>query len=273
MERNRPLDQGTSNRNELFQQLDEDFVFKLASSEKDRQRVYRLRYKVYCQEIGYNPPYNDNSALELDIYDENALHCMLEHRKSGIVAGCFRLVLPAPEAMNSAIRLPLQEYGGRSLTHTTLHPDLLPFHEICEISRFATAREFRNRPINNETLDEGSITYEFSPEERRVFPLLTIVLFLATHALVDLVERRHIFAMMASRLPRLLAMSGFRFTRIGEAIELHGKRNAFYIDNHGAQRDMNRELVEPYLRVRKQLAPQLSRALSDRSLINLVQPS
>lgn len=265
--------QGNANRSELFAQFDADFAFKLACSDKDRRRVYRLRYQVYCQEIGYSPPNEEAAALELDAYDENALHCLLEHRNSGIAAGCFRLVLPTHDRSRSEIRLPLQEYGGRSLTHKTLHPNHLPLDKICEISRFATAREFRNRPIKHETLDKNDIAYEFSPAERRIFPLLTIALFLATHALVDLVDRRHIFAMMTSRLPRLLAMSGFRFMRIGDAIELHGMRNAFYIDNLVAQQDMHRELVEPYRRIRHQLSAQLPRALADRGLLSLVEQS
>lgn len=273
MLRSKRQQQGAGNRSEAFRQLDKDFAFKLACDDKDRLRVYRLRYRVYCQEIGYSPPNDDDGALEQDAYDANALHCLLEHRASGIAAGCFRLVLPASDDSQARIKLPLQEYGGRSLTHSLLHPDRLPIKEICEISRFATAREFRNRPIKHETLSEDSIAYEFSPEERRVFPLLTIALFLATHSLVDLVGRRHIFAMMSSRLPRLLAMSGFRFTRVGDAIELHGRRHAFYIDNHVAQRDMNRELAEPYQQIHRQLAPQLALALAGRDLMSLVEPS
>ncbi|QHC51345.1 PEP-CTERM/exosortase system-associated acyltransferase [Billgrantia tianxiuensis] len=260
MGRSRISELGRDNRSDLFSQLEEDFAFTLAHDERSRQRVYRLRYRIYCQEIGYNPPNEDDAALEQDAYDESALHCLLVHRKSGIAAGCFRLVLPAP-GKDPKIRLPLQEYGGTSLTHKALHPSLLPIEEICEISRFATAREFRNRPINHETLDKP--TYDFTLEERRVFPLLTIALFLATHALVGLVDRRHIFAMMASRLPRLLAMSGFRFQRIGDAIELHGRRNAFYIDNVMAQREMRRELLEPYRHIHRQLASQLPRAIAN----------
>jgi N-acyl amino acid synthase of PEP-CTERM/exosortase system len=271
MGRSKLQQQGAGNRSEAFKQLDEDFAFKLACNDKDRHRVYRLRYQVYCQEIGYSPPNDDDRALELDAYDTNALHCLLEHRASGIAAGCFRLVLPASDDEHATIKLPLQEYGGKSLTHSSLHPDRLPIREICEISRFATAREFRNRPIHHETLNGSNLAYEFSPEERRIFPLLTIALFLATHSLVDLVGRRHIFAMMASRLPRLLAMSGFRFTRVGDSIELHGRRHAFYIDNYLAQREMNRELVEPYQRIRRQIAPQLPHALAGRGVIGLVE--
>lgn len=263
--------QGTTVRNEQFQQLINEFSLKLATDEHDRQRVYRLRHEVYCQEIGYTPPDCDSSGMELDPYDESALHCLMVHRRSGIDAGCFRLILPNPDSEHSEPRLPLQAYAGTSLTHATLHPDRLPLEEMCEISRFATARVFRNRPIRHETLDDARLTYAFSDEERRVFPLITISLFLATHALVDLVGRRHIFAMMASRLPRLLAMSGFRFIRVGDAIELHGKRNAFYIDNELAKREMSRALTTPYHLIRSQLASQLPHVVAEREQLGLWQ--
>ncbi len=258
-----------ASRNEQFEQLLDEFSLKLAGNDDDRQRAYRLRHEVYCQEIGYQPPAGSSSDMELDPYDDSALHCLMVHRRSGIDAGCFRLVLPDPDPEHPDLRLPLQEYGGTSLTHATLHPCRLPLDEICEISRFATARAFRNRPICHETLDDTRLAYAFSDEERRVFPLITISLFLATHALVELVGRRHIFAMMASRLPRLLAMSGFRFTRIGDAIELHGKRNAFYIDNEVAKCEMNPALTFPYASIRSQLASQLPLAVVDREQLGL----
>jgi N-acyl amino acid synthase of PEP-CTERM/exosortase system len=144
--------QGTTSRNEQFEQLIDEFTLRLAADEHDRQRVYRLRHKVYCQEIGYTPPDCHSSGMELDPYDDNALHCLMVHRRSGIDAGCFRLILPNPDPERPNLRLPLQEYAGTSLTHTTLHPSRLPLDEICEISRFATARVFRNRPIHHETL-------------------------------------------------------------------------------------------------------------------------
>ncbi|MGQ4879253.1 PEP-CTERM/exosortase system-associated acyltransferase [Billgrantia sp. LNSP4103-1] len=261
--------QETTGRSEQFQQLIDEFFLKLAIDERDRQRVYRLRHEVYCQEIGYTPPDCHSTGMELDPYDDSALHCLMVHRRSGIDAGCFRLILPPPDAEHTGLRLPLQEYAGTSLTHATLHPGRLPLDQICEISRFATARVFRNRPIRHETLADGPLTHAFSDHERRVFPLITISLFLATHALVDLVGRRHIFAMMAARLPRLLAMSGFRFTRVGDAIELHGQRNAFYIDNEVAKRERSRALATPYHLIRSQLACQLPLAIADREQLGL----
>ncbi len=259
----------TNSRNSLsragitqgYARLLDDFAFTLADSEARRMEIYQLRHRVYCQEIGYTPPGGASIGIEVDAHDLHSIHCMIKHRRTGLAAGCFRLVLPKRGSLNPTPRLPLQEYGGRSLTHETLHPDRLPLRQICEISRLATARTFRHHPVHHETISEDYVTELFTEDERHLFPLLTGALFLATHALVELAGRRHIFAMMQPKLPRLLARSGFHFQQIGEAIELHGRRNAYYIDNELAEAEMNDSLRPFYRSIKRELSPQLAGAL------------
>jgi len=242
---------------ELFESFLKDFTFNVAVSDEEKNRIYRLRHEVYCQEIGYHPPGMERKNIEIDSHDSHSIHCLIEHQRSGLAAGCLRLVLPAPMAAGKHHRLPLQEYDERSLTHETLHPAKLPYDSICEISRFAIARAFRHKPIKHETLDMKKNSYVFTPEERKTFPLIIVALFLATYALVGLMGKRHVFAMMEPRLPRLLSMSGFHFTKVGERIEMHGSRNAFYIDHRKAEKEMHEDLMPLYLYIRAQLAPQL----------------
>ncbi|MGM0913314.1 MAG: PEP-CTERM/exosortase system-associated acyltransferase [Pseudomonadota bacterium] len=234
------------------------YSLKLATTPAEKERVYRLRFNVYCQEIGYQPETFCQRSLELDAHDRHSIHCYLEHRASGLAAGCLRLVLPDPNAQRSENLLPLQEYGGRSLSHPWLHPSVLPESEICEISRFAIARAFRKKPIKNETLDPRSTGYIFTEQDKKTFPWIIISLFLATYSLVGLTGRRHVFAMMESRLPRLLAMSGFNFENVGEPIEMHGRRSAYYIDHSRAEKEIHEDLIPMYLCIKNQLAEQIS---------------
>lgn len=255
--------QATDRAIQRYARLLDDFEFLLADSEATRQEVYHLRHRVYCQEIGYVPPDGAPLELEVDAHDNHAIHCLVKHRRSGLAAGCFRLVLPLPATQGAYYRLPLQEYGDHSLVHERLHPDRLPFPLICEISRFATARDFRHRPVGHETLTSEYLE-RFTPAERELFPLLTGALFLATHALVELAGRRHIFAMMQPKLPRLLARYGFHFACIGTPIELHGRRSAYYIDNEVAEAEMIDAVRPAYRRIKQLLRPQLDAALLER---------
>ena len=63
-----------------------------------RDLAYLLRYQVYAHEHGFEKPEDHLKEREKDDYDERSLHILLRHRRSGIVVGTARLVLP--EAAN-----------------------------------------------------------------------------------------------------------------------------------------------------------------------------
>lgn len=241
----------------IFEKFIQDFRFKLADDEETKQRVFALRYEIYCEELRYEEPSELTQKIERDQYDDQSLHCLIEHRRSGKTAGCMRLVIPNK---NDPDRLPLQSYNEQCLTHASLHPDYLPTKNICEVSRLAISRTFRKPTRTAEPDNTENAT--FSAQEIRTFPLILIGLFLATYALVGLTGRPHVFAMMEPRLAKLLSRSGFNFTKVGETIEFHGKRSAYYINQKNAEEEMNDELVPLYLYVQQQLGPQLKAALS-----------
>lgn len=249
---------------DIFSSFNNDFIFSIAITEVEKTRIYKLRHKVYCQEIGYHPSVETGNNTESDMHDSHSIHCLIEHRRTGLAAGCLRLVLPAPRIEGKDKRLPLQEFGEQTLPHETLHPAKLAYDSICEISRFAIAREFRHKAIKHETIDSGNICYQFTETEKKTFSLIVVALFLATYSLVGLMKKRHVFAMMEPRLPRLLSMSGFKFTKVGESIEMHGKRNAFYIDHTKAEQEMHKDLMPFYLHIRQTLEPQLEELLAKK---------
>ncbi|MBB3231253.1 PEP-CTERM/exosortase system-associated acyltransferase [Halomonas stenophila] len=251
--------QQTSNR--LLERFRNEFTFKLAQDDATRKRVFRLRYDVYCAELGYEHPENPSHHQEHDAHDAHAIQCLVEHRKSGLAAGCVRLVLPKSREEGGGQTLPLQEYGGNSLNHETLHPSRFCQRSICEISRLAISPLFRKRSTREEIASIVLTNHAFTEAERETFPLIVIGLFLATYALLGLSKRPHAFAMMDPRLPRLLKMSGFYFTKVGETIEFHGKRSAFYIDQRQVEKDMHAELMPLYQHIKATLAPQIEGAL------------
>ncbi|UYG07206.1 PEP-CTERM/exosortase system-associated acyltransferase [Halomonas sp. M4R1S46] len=256
----RERNQRVSNR--LLERFRNEFTFRLAQDDATRKRVFRLRYDVYCAELGYEHPENPSEHQEHDVHDEHAIQCLVEHRKSGLAAGCVRLVLPQSSEGGGAQTLPLQEYGGNSLDHGTLNPSRFCQSSICEISRLAISPLFRRRSTREEIANIVRTNHAFTDAERETFPLIVIGLFLATYALLGLSKRPHAFAMMDPRLPRLLKMSGFYFTKVGETIEFHGKRSAFYIDQRQVEKDMHAELMPLYQHIQSTLAPQIEGALA-----------
>lgn len=246
----------------LFERFRDQFAFILAREEATRRRIFRLRYDIYCEELGYEAPAIPGQYQEHDAYDPYSLQCLIQHRQSGLSAGCMRLVLPDHAQQADLESLPLLAHCRASLTHDSLHPDRFSRHEVCEISRLAISPLFRRRSTEEEIESLVEPPYAFSAAERQTFPLIVVGLFLATYALLGLAGRPHAFAMMEPRLPRLLRMSGFHFTRVGETIDFHGKRSAFYIDQRRVEDEMQPELMPLYRYIERELATQLEGSLS-----------
>lgn len=246
---------------QLLARFVKEFRFCLATSPQEKQRIFRLRYDVYCEELGYEEPADSANGLEFDAYDQHAIHCLIEHRRTGLTAACTRLVMPNPSLPAPLDRLPLETYGGQSLTHPVLHPERLDKATYYEISRLAVARIFRSRIQDTEVPGITTNPHEFSASERETFPFLVSGLFLAGYALGRMSGKEIAFAMMEPRLPRLLAMAGFHFTKVGETIEFHGQRSAYCITREQADAGMQLALAPLYRHIQEVLGPQLERVL------------
>ena len=229
------------------------FAFHLATTPALRKRAYALRHAVFRRELDYRMHEDPDAHLEYDEHDTASLIVLLEHRASGIPAGCVRLVPALTDGPDALRRLPLEAHCRDSLTHPTLHPERLPRDRLCEISRLAISPAFRHRA---ETRDHSAAPSLFPAEERAGFALIGVGLFLAATALVGLAGRHHVFAMMQHRLPRRLAIHGLRFTCVGEPVTFHGLRRAYYIDQRQAVSELPPELRALYSRIEATLTRQ-----------------
>ena len=245
----------------LLERFIQEFKFILCINEHQKHKVYRLRYDVYCEELKYEEPTDPTQKLEYDIHDQNSIHCLIEHRRTGLVAGCVRVVIPKTSSPHPLNQLPLQAYGNKSLTHPDFHPDKLPIDSYYEISRLAVNPIFRTKSKDKSITNIDNDIF-FSLEERQLFPLLASGLFITGYSLGRQLGKIQVFAMMEPSLPRLLALTGFHFTKVGETINFHGRRSAYYIDKQKAESGLKKTLLPLYLHIQQTLAPQLERMLA-----------
>ncbi|MFZ2168884.1 MAG: PEP-CTERM/exosortase system-associated acyltransferase, partial [Methylococcaceae bacterium] len=63
-------------------------------SDELKKEVYKLRYQVYCIETGFESSEQHPDNLEFDEYDQQSVHYLIRHRKSGDYAATTRLILP-----------------------------------------------------------------------------------------------------------------------------------------------------------------------------------
>jgi len=56
------------------------FSVDLATTQEQKNAVYHIRYRVYCDEFHYEPADRFPDEREFDVYDDNSLHCLITHR-------------------------------------------------------------------------------------------------------------------------------------------------------------------------------------------------
>ena len=206
------------------------FQVMLACTPEQIKLAQRIRYDVYCREFNFEKEENCPGGLEKDDYDQFSIHCLVIHKTNNTPAGCVRLV-KVPKS-NQGLLLPLEKFCGHSLRHETFHPSLQPRQTICEILRLAVHTAFRRRPGESASpLGANRIIFseQLTEEERRTFPLISIALIAASTALMVISDRPNLFIMAESWLATLLRRVGLDFVQIGEEIDYHGPRAAYFI--------------------------------------------
>jgi len=213
------------------------FDVDLVESQRQRERVGRLRYRVYCEEFGYEPAAAFPDGRETDSFDDHALHCEITHRGSGETAGCVRLI-----CATDMHRLPLETYCLESVYVDYLDALSQERNRVCEVSRLAVDPAFRRRQGERHTRLGEFNAMDCCHQEQRTFSLISIAAVLAGFAMSSLTDRTRIYTMMEANLPRLLRRAGILMQQAGDPMEYHGLRSTYFITTDFALDNMRDDL-------------------------------
>jgi N-acyl amino acid synthase of PEP-CTERM/exosortase system len=193
---------------------------RYAATQQQQRYSYNIRYQVYAEELGWEPL--NQTQLERDECDDYAHHCLLEHKRTGDIAGCVRLVIP-PAGLTRA-RLPFQLHELNIVSKKNLRH--FNQRRIGEISRLAVPRSFRRRAneAGKPFILDSHNTSTFTEEEQRNFPNISIGLYLSAIAMVDISQLDLVLVVMEPRLQRHLKRFGIHFRQISTPFELRGER-------------------------------------------------
>jgi N-acyl amino acid synthase of PEP-CTERM/exosortase system len=232
------------NRLSLTENFHKYFSVDLATTPEQMRSVFNIRYRVYCEELKLEPIDDFPDQMEFDEFDDHSHHCLITHRRTGLPAGCVRLITTSDDMY--ADPLPLERYCLDSLSlesATRLNQDR---EAVCEISRLAVDVLFRRRfgETANQLGKFGAM--DCCHQELRAFSLIAVAGFMAGAALSELTGRFNIFAMMDPMLPKLLRRSGILFEKAGENIDYHGLRAPYFITTQTIHDHMRPELQEFY---------------------------
>jgi N-acyl-L-homoserine lactone synthetase len=189
----------------------QELSIEIARTTEQVTEAMQLRYRVYCDERGYEPGQN---GIEQDEYDPNAQHVLVRSRVTGEVYGTVRVVLSKQN--QGGLGFPMQ----RVCEDYVLGP--LPACATGEISRFALTR------------DRAGI----SPAAAA---LMRLYLIQGVVQISGELKLTHWCAIMERTLLRLLRSTSIYFVPVGPAIEYHGTRQpAIWTLEDGLER-MRRE--------------------------------
>ena len=220
----------------------EYFDITYAKETYQKNNAGRVRYRVYCEEFGYEEASSFPDGIETDDFDAASLHCLITHKPSGTPAGCVRVVLAGRGG-----QMPFEKFCAGSLDADFFEKHPMERESMCEISRLAVDSQFRRRSGEQTTRFGVAAEKKFSLEELRTFPLFAVSCYLGATALGGMAGCTNGFAMMEPFLPRLLSHAGIAVTKVGSDIDYHGMRAPYYVTLRETLDNMYPELKALYL--------------------------
>ena len=235
------------------------FIVDKVLDDSGLKEIYRLRYKVYVEECGFERPENHPDGIEIDEFDKNSVHFATKNENESII-GTVRLIL------NSPIGFPIEKR-----CKLNINKDELPRNYLAEISRLAISKQYRRRGEDKfiygpeeerrEIIDTGDTKqYQRRAEdkyrsgelyERRREPDLVLSLYKAIYHESKRRNITHWYAVMTKGLYILLKRFGIDFEPIGQPVDYHGIRTPYLGDIKKIEHEVsikNPELYEEFTR-------------------------
>lgn len=238
-----------------LQEFNQYFDLSPAITREQCNQVYEIRYRVYCEEFGYEPPEDFSDHQEMDEFDSQSAHCLVTHRESGVPVGCVRVVMAEGRDL-----MPMETHAGGSIDREFMDSFKGRRASLCEISRLAVDSTFRRRPREKETRFGNINSIGASEWERRTFPLIALSLMVGAGALADALGRKHCFAIMEPFLPVMMRRAGIHFRRVGADFDFRGVRAPYYGNMNELFDSAPAELRLYFNAMRKQFAEALQAA-------------
>jgi N-acyl amino acid synthase of PEP-CTERM/exosortase system len=192
---------------------------KLPQGDPLLDEVYKLRYKVYCDEWGFEKPEEHPGGIEKDEFDEHSVHFIAKRKDDNQIIGTIRLI------KNS-------EKGFLIDKHCQIDADLSAFDKnlFGELSRLAVSKEYRKRATDaafeGKIVDDAAIESMYGGK-RRMENDIVLGLYKCIYLECHQSGQEYLLAVMAKGLFLLLKRVGIIFEPIGPAQNYHGLRTPY----------------------------------------------
>ena len=213
--------------------FDEHFEVFLADTVEGKKEHYKLRYQVYCEEMGYEEKNIFADQQEKDFWDRKAVHFLIRHKETKQWVGAMRMVF------KQGNKLPFQEFCSLPSSEDKNITEI-------EISRLCLVKEIRKRKTDQEPplgLNIKSDSKQQTPQNsessenikdfysrRNVSRSLIWGLFRAASIYS---AKHHIdnwYFLGTKALARIISKEGFAMTQVGGACNHRGQRFPFKVE-------------------------------------------
>ncbi len=185
------------------------FRITFAFGPENRAKEYRLRYRVFVEECGFESALEHPDGLERDRFDDASCALFLEDRATGRPAGCQRLVLPdllPPGTLTNIEREYVPLAGCRGIDFENSQP-----HGWAEASRTTVDPAYRWGSAGASMPAFQAIHY-------------------GSIALAIAFGRSALFSLSPRHTSRLIRRLGFTMVQVGAPVDFHGVRTPFRMD-------------------------------------------
>ncbi|MDX9740807.1 MAG: PEP-CTERM/exosortase system-associated acyltransferase [Gammaproteobacteria bacterium] len=213
--------------------FDSRFETVLADTPAAREIHHRIRFLVYCLEMGYENASAHPDGLERDAWDDHSAHFLVRRRDNGEWIAAMRLVLPGSYPLlpiQSVCKLDRAVCGG------------VPQDRIAEVSRLCIVEQYRRRPRERELPyelvgDDAGRRWQELPvdEEKRVTqrrhgPEIMLGLLLAAAEYSREFDLAHWFFLTTPALCRMIEQYGVPLQPAGAPCQHRGERHPYFVD-------------------------------------------
>ena len=210
--------------------FDDHFEIFLADTREGKEINYSIRYRVYCEEMGFENKDNFPSEQEFDEYDDDAAHFIVRHRSTKEWVGAVRLTFPIDQT------LPLEK-------HCKIHEqiDKSQTNRLVEFSRLCLIKEIRRRSsdicpplgIEDETksFKETDKVKLFQNNHRMdrsiIWGLMSAAADYCYHHDIP-----YVYFLTTNALAKILSRGGLNMMLIGDPCHFRGERYPYKMNVH-----------------------------------------
>ncbi|HEY5672651.1 MAG TPA: PEP-CTERM/exosortase system-associated acyltransferase [Malonomonas sp.] len=199
-----------------------DFHYKKVPLEDDLiGEVFRLRYKVYCLECGFEDPADYASGIETDEFDEFSTHFCAYEEISKSLVGTARIILPSHRSFPILKHFQINENPYTDIAE----------NKYGEISRLAISKDYRRRMIDRAIYSNNVIDFQDEKEKRdrrkHYETQLVTGLYHCIYRESLALDLTHLYAVMSKGLHYLLTSWGLVWHPIGPEKYYHGLRTPY----------------------------------------------